>query len=37
VYWTTIYSATDGIVPNASSRLDGGACFVFENPGVGHN
>jgi triacylglycerol lipase len=37
VYWTTIYSATDGIVPNASSRLDGGACFVYENPGVGHN
>jgi triacylglycerol lipase len=37
VYWTTIYSATDGIVPTSSSRLDGGACFVFENPGVGHN
>jgi triacylglycerol lipase len=37
VYWTTIYSATDGIVPTSSSRLDGGACFVYENPGVGHN
>jgi triacylglycerol lipase len=36
-YWTTIYSATDGIVPTSSSRLDGGACFVYENPGVGHN
>jgi triacylglycerol lipase len=36
-YWTTIYSATDGIVPTSSSRLDGGACHVFENPGVGHN
>lgn len=37
VYWTTIYSRTDGVVPNSSSRLDGGACFVFEDPGVGHN
>jgi triacylglycerol lipase len=37
VYWTTIYSKTDGVVPNSSSRLDGGACFVFEDPGVGHN
>lgn len=37
VYWTTIYSATDGIVPTSASRLDGGACFVYENPGVGHN
>jgi triacylglycerol lipase len=37
VYWTTIYSQTDGIVSTSSSRLDGGACFVFENPGVGHN
>ncbi len=37
VYWTTIYSRTDGIVPNSSSRLDGGACFVFEDPGVPHN
>ena len=37
VYWTTIYSATDGVVPTSSSRLDGGACFVYENPGVGHN
>ena len=37
VYWTTIYSKTDGVVPTSSSRLDGGACFVFEDPGVGHN
>jgi triacylglycerol lipase len=37
VYWTTIYSASDGIVPISSSRLDGGACHVFEDPGVGHN
>jgi triacylglycerol esterase/lipase EstA (alpha/beta hydrolase family) len=37
LYWTTIYSRTDGIVPNSSSRLDGGACHVFEDPGVGHN
>ena len=36
-YWTTIYSRTDGIVPNSSSRLDGGACFVYEDPGVPHN
>jgi len=36
-YWTTIYSATDGIVPTSASRLDGGACHVLENPGVGHN
>ncbi len=26
--WTTIYSTTDEYVPNSSSRLDGGACFV---------
>jgi triacylglycerol lipase len=37
IYWTTIYSRSDGIVPNSSSRLDGGACFVFEDPGVPHN
>jgi triacylglycerol lipase len=37
VYWTTIYSRTDGIVPTSSSRLDGGACHVFEDPGVPHN
>lgn len=37
VYWTTIYSRTDGVVPNSSSRLDGGACHVFEDPGVPHN
>ena len=37
VYWTTIYSKTDGIVPTSASRLDGGACFVYEDPGVPHN
>lgn len=37
VYWTTIYSRTDGVVPTSSSRLDGGACFVYEDPGVPHN
>lgn len=37
VYWTTIYSRTDGLVPTSSSRLDGGACHVFEDPGVAHN
>ncbi|MFL5779532.1 MAG: esterase/lipase family protein [Chloroflexota bacterium] len=37
VFWTTIYSRTDGVVPNSASRLDGGACYVFEDPGVGHN
>jgi triacylglycerol esterase/lipase EstA (alpha/beta hydrolase family) len=37
VYWTTIYSRTDGIVPTSASRLDGGACFVYEDPGVPHN
>lgn len=37
VYWTTIYSRTDGVVPTSASRLDGGACHVFEDPGVGHN
>lgn len=37
VYWTTIYSRTDGVVPTSASRLDGGACFVYENPGVPHN
>jgi len=36
-YWTTIYSRTDGVVPTSSSRLDGGACYVYEDPGVGHN
>ena len=34
--WTTIYSTSDGLVPNASSRLDGGACHV-QVSGVGHN
>lgn len=37
VYWTTIYSKTDGVVPTSASRLDGGACYVYENPGVPHN
>jgi triacylglycerol lipase len=37
VYWTTIYSRSDGIVPTSASRLDGGACFVYEDPGVPHN
>ena len=37
VYWTTIYSRRDGVVPTSASRLDGGACFVYEDPGVGHN
>ncbi|MBA2314769.1 MAG: hypothetical protein H0V87_05220 [Chloroflexi bacterium] len=36
VYWTTIYSTTDGVVPTSSSRLDGGACHV-QVPGPGHN
>lgn len=26
--WTTIYSTSDELVPNSSSRLDGGACHV---------
>jgi triacylglycerol lipase len=34
--WTTIFSTGDLIVPNSSSRLDGGACFV-QVSGVGHN
>jgi triacylglycerol lipase len=34
--WTTIYSTGDEIVPNSSSRLDGGACFV-QVEGVLHN
>jgi triacylglycerol lipase len=36
VYWTTIYSTSDGYVPTSSSRLDGGACHV-QVSGVGHN
>lgn len=36
VYWTTIYSRTDGYVPTSASRLDGGACHV-EVPGPSHN
>jgi triacylglycerol lipase len=34
--WTTIYSTSDEYVPNSSSRLDGGACFV-QVSGVLHN
>jgi triacylglycerol lipase len=34
--WTTIYSTADEFVPNSSSRLDGGACFVRVT-GVHHN
>src|SRR6478609_11994845 len=34
--WTTIYSTADEFVPNSSSRLDGGACFVRVS-GVHHN
>jgi triacylglycerol lipase len=34
--WTTIYSTADEYVPNSSSRLDGGACFV-QVSGVSHN
>ena len=35
VYYTTIFSTTDGVVPVSASRLDGGACFV-QVSGVGH-
>ena len=28
VYWTTIYSRTDGVMPTSASKLDGGACHV---------
>jgi triacylglycerol lipase len=34
--WTTIYSTSDEIVPNSSSRLDGTACFV-QVSGPRHN
>jgi triacylglycerol lipase len=34
--WTTIYSTGDEVVPNSSSRLDGGACFV-QVAGILHN
>ena len=37
VYWTTIYSQSDGVVPNSASRLDGDACHILESPGTGHN
>jgi hypothetical protein len=33
--YTTIYSTSDGLVPNSSSRLDGGACFK-QISGVSH-
>jgi hypothetical protein len=32
----TIYSTNDEIVPNSSSRLDGGACYV-QVSGPSHN
>ena len=35
-FYTTIYSTGDWYVPNSSSRLDGGACFV-QVEGVSHN
>jgi len=34
--WATIYSTNDEYVPNSSSRLDGGACFV-QVSGPRHN
>ena len=34
--WATIYSTNDELVPNSSSRLDGGACFV-QVTGPDHN
>jgi triacylglycerol lipase len=34
--WTTIYSTSDEYVPNSSSRLDGGACYV-QVSGPRHN
>ncbi|HUQ77402.1 MAG TPA: alpha/beta fold hydrolase [Patescibacteria group bacterium] len=34
--WTTIYSTNDEVVPNAASRLDGGACHV-QVSGPRHN
>jgi triacylglycerol lipase len=36
VYWTTIYSRTDGVMPTSASYLDGGACHV-EVGGPSHN
>ena len=36
VAWTTVYSTGDAYVPNAASRLDGGACHI-QVAGVGHN
>jgi triacylglycerol lipase len=35
VFYTTIYSTSDGLVPTSSSRLDGGACFK-QISGVSH-
>ena len=36
VFYTTIYSTSDGLVPTSSSRLDGGACFK-QISGVNHS
>lgn len=36
VFYTTIFSTNDGVVPVSASRLDGGACFV-QVSGVAHN
>ena len=36
VYWTTIYSRTDGVMPTSAAKLDGGACHV-EVGGPSHN
>jgi triacylglycerol lipase len=36
VYYTTIYSTSDELVPNSSSRLDGGACFK-QVSGISHS
>jgi triacylglycerol lipase len=37
IFYTTIYSRGDRVIPTNASRLDGGACHVYEDPGVGHN
>jgi triacylglycerol lipase len=36
VFYTTIYSTSDGTVPTSSSRLDGGACHK-QVSGVNHS